>query len=135
MSLIRPWLEIGKYTDTLFETLLDHVGIDAVLQLAEPVACTTVAARVLDDHDQPIPGFDWTDCHPIRGDRIDHPVAWTGRNADLAGRTVAFEFAWMAGQIFVFDFCWLTVQHPMNRLMVRRLMVDGFRPNRPGSRA
>jgi hypothetical protein len=60
-------------------------------------------ARVVDDHGQPIPGFDWNDCRPIRGDRIAHPVAWTGRNADLAGRTVAFEFAWTAGQIFAFD--------------------------------
>jgi hypothetical protein len=47
MSPIRPWLYIGKYTDTLVETWLDHAGIGAVLQLAEPVAYTTIAALYL----------------------------------------------------------------------------------------
>lgn len=48
--------------------------------------------RVLDNSGKPYPGFDWEDCPPIKGDRVDHPVAWRGAGTPLSGKPVRFEF-------------------------------------------
>ncbi|MFL5805459.1 MAG: hypothetical protein ACJ8CR_27450 [Roseiflexaceae bacterium] len=37
METIRPWLHIGKYRDTLNQSLLTSYRIGAMLQLAEHV--------------------------------------------------------------------------------------------------
>ncbi len=48
--------------------------------------------RILDESGRPYPGFDWQDGAPIKGDRVNHPVAWKGDLATLASRPVRFEF-------------------------------------------
>ncbi len=62
-------------------------------------------ARATDPADRPYPGFDWEDCRPMVGDRIDHPVAWRGTNADLAGKEVRFEFEVTRGAVYAFEVC------------------------------
>lgn len=37
MYQIRPWLSVGKYSETLLPELLHHHGVTAMLQLAAPV--------------------------------------------------------------------------------------------------
>ncbi|MBN2506794.1 MAG: hypothetical protein JXQ71_08885 [Verrucomicrobia bacterium] len=60
--------------------------------------------RILDDARQPYPGFDWDDCRPaVRGDRVNHPVAWKGTNTALAGKTVRFEFGLKRATLWSFD--------------------------------
>lgn len=48
--------------------------------------------RILDESNRPYPGFDWEDCTPIKGDRVNHPIAFKGANASLAGKPARFEF-------------------------------------------
>lgn len=59
--------------------------------------------RVLNDRGDPVSGFDGTDCTPVKGDRVAHPIAWRGDNADLSGHSVQFEFAIKHGRLFAFD--------------------------------
>ncbi len=47
MRLVRPWLYIGKYPDTLDLSTLKQHGIKAVLQLAEAVAQPTIVTLYL----------------------------------------------------------------------------------------
>ncbi len=60
-------------------------------------------ARVLDEQGAVLPGFDWKDCRPVRGDRVAHPIAWEGANRTLRGKTVSFEFQIKRGSLFSFD--------------------------------
>lgn len=60
-------------------------------------------ARAVDPAGKPYPGFDWSDCRPVRGDRVNHAIAWRGRNADLQGRDVAWEFRLRRGRLWSFD--------------------------------
>jgi hypothetical protein len=56
MDFIRPWLAIGKYRETRDEAWLRVYGIGAVLQLAEAVPYTTIAALYLPVEDgEPLP--------------------------------------------------------------------------------
>jgi len=59
--------------------------------------------RVLDEAGQPLPGFDWDDCLPIKGDRVDHPVAWKGGPRTVQGKSVGFEFRLKHATLFSFD--------------------------------
>ena len=47
MQQIRPWLFVGKYSETLNRDLLDRKKIRAVLQLAEAVKYDTIASLYL----------------------------------------------------------------------------------------
>lgn len=60
-------------------------------------------ARLVDERGEPIAGFDWRDCRPMRGDLVDHAVAWRGRNTELRGRVVALELSVQRGTLFGFD--------------------------------
>ncbi len=60
-------------------------------------------ARATDVAGRPYEGFDWDDCRPVAGDRVDHSIAWRGTNADLAGRVVAYEFELTRGTVFGFE--------------------------------
>ncbi len=62
--------------------------------------------ELLDDADNPIPGFALADCPLIIGDRIDHAVMWTG-NPDLsalAGRPVRLRFVMKECDLFSYRF-------------------------------
>ena len=59
--------------------------------------------RILDKEARVVPGFDWEDCRIVRGNRVNHPVAWKGQNSSLRGRTVQFEFRLRQGSLYSFD--------------------------------
>jgi hypothetical protein len=59
--------------------------------------------RVVDDQGAVLPGFDWKDCRLVRGNRVAHPIAWTGSNRDLRGKRVRFEFQLQHGVLYSFD--------------------------------
>ena len=60
-------------------------------------------ARVLDAEGRPLPGFDWDDCSPIRGDSVRHAVRWSGDLRSLGGRPVRLEFALRNASLYAFD--------------------------------
>ncbi len=60
-------------------------------------------ARVLNDEGKPIAGFDFPDCRPVRGDRVNHPLAWSGQNASLRAKTVRLEFNLRHARLYAFD--------------------------------
>jgi len=49
------------------------------------------------------PGFGFDECRPLTGDGVALPVSWTRPLAELAGRTVAFEFALRHARLYAFD--------------------------------
>lgn len=59
--------------------------------------------RVLDEAGKPLAGFDWDDCLPIRGDRVDHTVAWKSKARLPEGKPVRFEFRLREGTLYSFD--------------------------------
>jgi len=59
--------------------------------------------RALDGDGSAVPGFDWDDCTPIRGDSVGHSVEWTRPLVELRGRSVRLEFAVRRGKLFAFD--------------------------------
>lgn len=52
---------------------------------------------------QPVPGFDWSDGHPIQGDSVAHQVRWRGDTARLLGETVRLEFSLREGELYGFE--------------------------------
>lgn len=50
---------------------------------------------------KPVKGMDFADCQPIRGDALDHPVAWRG--AKLPAGAVTLQFRLRDGRLYGFD--------------------------------
>ncbi|MFH1006856.1 MAG: hypothetical protein V1800_05045, partial [Candidatus Latescibacterota bacterium] len=61
--------------------------------------------RVLDERGEPIPGFDWSEGAPIRGDSVAHPMIRAEQLAELADRAVRLEFSLREAQLYGFDLC------------------------------
>ena len=59
--------------------------------------------RITDLHGAALPGFDWADCSPIRGDSVSHPISWKGGIAHLANKPVHLEFEVHQGELYGFD--------------------------------
>jgi hypothetical protein len=51
----------------------------------------------------PIPGFRFQDCQPVTGDKVNAPVQWARRLADLSGQPVCLEFSLRAARLFAFE--------------------------------
>jgi hypothetical protein len=62
-----------------------------------------IRVRILDATGQPLPGFDWDDCDPIRGDSLAYPVNWKGSWAALRGQAVRLEFALREAALYGFE--------------------------------
>lgn len=62
-----------------------------------------VRIRLLDVSGQPLAGFNWADCKPIRGDSLAHPVAWQGSLASLKGELMQIEFALRDASLYGFE--------------------------------
>lgn len=88
-----------------FRTALRRVGAAVQLTANADVdpGSGELLVRMLDPAGTPYPGFDWSDCRPVRGDRIDHPIAWKGRNATLQGRSAALEFRLQNARLWSFN--------------------------------
>ena len=59
--------------------------------------------RVLDTKGHPVKGFDWSDCPPIRGNAVAHPVRWRKSLEKLRGQPIKLEFALTDGELFAFE--------------------------------
>jgi hypothetical protein len=59
--------------------------------------------RVCDEKGKVIPGFDFHDCQPIKGDALAAPVQWTQDLASLKGKPVQFVFTLTKGKLCAFD--------------------------------
>lgn len=59
--------------------------------------------RVLDGNGQPVAGYDWSDCAPINGDAIGHPVRWSKSSEELRGQSVQLEFTLRHGELYGFE--------------------------------
>lgn len=74
--------------------------------------------RIVGTDGKPVPGFDWEDAEPIRGDSLAHPVRWKGTRpgpagaagpakvtglAGLAGRPVRLEFSLRDASIYALE--------------------------------
>jgi hypothetical protein len=59
--------------------------------------------RILDEAAKPYAGFDWGDAAPIQGDRVDHPINWKGKLADLRDKLVQFEVKLAEAKLYSFD--------------------------------
>ena len=56
--------------------------------------------------DQPIKGYSFDECPPIRSDQVSAPVRWSANGrlpADLAGKPVRLEFSLKRARIYAFD--------------------------------
>jgi hypothetical protein len=62
-----------------------------------------VQVRILDEAAKPYAGFDWGDAAPIQGDRVDHPINWKGKLADLRDKPVQFEVKLADAKLYSFD--------------------------------
>lgn len=56
-------------------------------------------ARVVDDRDNPVPGYAFEDCLPLAGDGIRLPVRWRGKDglSGVLGRKVRLEITFTSG--------------------------------------
>ena len=59
--------------------------------------------RVLDEHNQPLPGFDWPDMQPLKGDAVAHPLRWRGSSASLQDRLLRLEFRLHDADLYAFE--------------------------------
>ena len=61
--------------------------------------------RILDEQGNPLPGCDWSDCAPIRGDSTAHRVAFKGDVTALHDRIIRIEFSLKDADLYGFDLC------------------------------
>lgn len=59
-------------------------------------------AQLIDAQGLAIPGFTFSDCIPIRGDSLDHPVRWSKAPAAAPGSPVSLQLRWNDGAVFAF---------------------------------
>ncbi len=62
-----------------------------------------IRARVTDARSQPLKGFDWQDCVPIRGDSLCHPLEWNGQLSAITGRPVRLELQMREARLYGVD--------------------------------
>jgi hypothetical protein len=60
--------------------------------------------RLLDTAGKVFPGFDWTDCVPVRGDSVSHRIEWRGRPELPSKQPVSIEFSLKNTELYGFDF-------------------------------
>lgn len=63
-----------------------------------------LTVRLVGSQGKPLPGFDWEDGIPVRGDSLAHRVGWRGAPALPTGEPVSLEFALRDGELYAFDF-------------------------------
>ncbi|MDO8674285.1 MAG: hypothetical protein Q7O66_22990, partial [Dehalococcoidia bacterium] len=61
-------------------------------------------ARIVDSRGRALPGFDWADCIPIRGDSVSHLVKWRGSPKLPRFQQVSVEFSLRDAEFYGFDF-------------------------------
>jgi hypothetical protein len=60
----------------------------------------SLETRLLDPSGKVLPGFDYGDFQPIRGDSLNHPAKWKERLKAVQGRPVQIEFRMKDATLF-----------------------------------
>jgi hypothetical protein len=60
--------------------------------------------RLVNAQGKALPGFDWVDCVPIRGDSVSHQVEWRGTPPLPRGDSISIEFSLKNTALYGFDF-------------------------------
>lgn len=60
--------------------------------------------RLVDVQGRGLPGYDWADSVPVRGDAVSHQVEWHGGPLLPRGQAVALEFSLRNAELYGFDF-------------------------------
>ncbi|MBT3379781.1 MAG: hypothetical protein HN742_17505 [Lentisphaerae bacterium] len=103
--------------DGFVAQVFDREGGGIVTHLVEVTGATltvnvdagaggTLEVAVLDEDEQPIPGFSFQEAVPIRGNSVSAPVKWTaqGSLADLIGRRVHLRIVGADAKLYAFRF-------------------------------
>ena len=59
--------------------------------------------RLLDEHGEVLPGYDWPDCVPVYGNSVSHRIVWRGRPPLPRNCLISLEFALRAADLYGFD--------------------------------
>ena len=102
-----PGTEGGALLTPLIVTSADRITVNARVN-------GELKIRILDQDDQPLPGFGWSDFNVLRGDSFSHPAQWNGDFSALKGTPIKLEFSLVDGQLYGFDLT--TVQEPASFL-------------------
>lgn len=62
-----------------------------------------LVARLLDANGQVLPGFDSTDCRPIRGDSLGHELRWNGEFGRLKSQPIRLELELRDAELFALN--------------------------------
>ena len=88
--------EGGALLTPLIVTSADRITVNARVN-------GELKIRILDQDDQPLPGFGWSDFNVLRGDSFSHPAQWNGDFSALKGTPIKLEFSLVDGQLYGFD--------------------------------
>ncbi len=78
------------------------VVLDAAQLTVNAEVAGELRVRILGEHGRPLPGFDFDDCRPIRGDSPGHEVRWANGAALPMGAPVHLEFRVQDGRLYGF---------------------------------
>ncbi len=78
------------------------VVLDAAQLTVNAEVAGELRVRILGEHGRPLPGFDFDDCRPIRGDSPGHEVRWANGAALPVGAPVHLEFRVQDGRLYGF---------------------------------
>jgi hypothetical protein len=59
--------------------------------------------RLLRANGKPVPGYDWDDCTPVKGDSLSHEASWRGAREKLPTSVVSLEFKLVNAELYGFD--------------------------------
>jgi hypothetical protein len=91
-----PADEGGVLRTRLFKWDADHITVNANVN-------GELRVRLLAESHLPLRGFFWSDCDPITGDLLAHPVRWDGVTASLKGKRVRLEFSLSDAEVYGFE--------------------------------
>ena len=61
--------------------------------------------RLVDTRGNAVPGFDWADVVPVRGDSVAHRIEWRHHRTLPEGQAVSIEFELRNAELYGFEFC------------------------------
>jgi hypothetical protein len=79
------------------------VILGAASMTVNAIVSGEMKVRILDFTGKPVPGFDWADGAPLRGDSLAHPVRWRRDPASLRSQPVRLEFALREAHLYAFE--------------------------------
>jgi hypothetical protein len=60
-------------------------------------------AQLLDEKEEPVPGFTFSDCAPVKSDSVNAPLRWRGEWSQIKSRPVHLEISLRNAKVFAFN--------------------------------